>query len=182
MVRGLAVIGLVLVMLAFPMSSIASADSGARTYRYIVARGCGLPPPNPFCPDVAIADNGDTVLLEGVGVLTTHPASASGVGTFVIQDPSGAILESGTWTATALLSFDSYTSPSVVGDFEGGKALIAVTLSDGSTAILTVVHVLPPPPGLIAPPGQMEGSTLNIQDVMNFHQPISGITLFVRIA
>jgi len=124
------------------------------------------------CPDIAMADNGDTIEISGTGMLTIHPNSVGGAGTFKHKDSNGNLLESGTWTAQELISFVPYVVLS--NNFAGGEALIRVHLSNGSDAILTVTCAIG------APPGHTEGSTLNIQDVINFSKHAGGITLFVK--
>jgi hypothetical protein len=150
----------------------ASTASGSATYMYMAGGGaiCGFFPG--ACPDIAMADNGDTVEISGTGMLTINPNSVGGAGTFKHKDPSGNLLEQGTWTAQGLISFVPYTLLS--NNFSGGEALIRVALSDGSQAILTVTCAIG------APPGHMEGSTLNIQDVINFNKKVGGITLYVK--
>src|SRR5713226_5000923 len=95
-------------LLTLSLANVVSADSGFRAYNYYAGGGflCTLSPS--FCPDVAMATNGDTV---------------TGSGTFVHQDSAGNVIASGTWTATQLVSFVSYGSAgsSFPPGFEGGK-------------------------------------------------------------
>jgi hypothetical protein len=150
----------------------ASPDSGSAAFQYMAGGGaiCGFFPG--ACPDIATADNGDTVEISGTGMLTIHPKSVGGAGTFKHKDPNGNLLESGTWTAQELVSFVPYVVLS--NNFAGGEALIRVHLSSGSDAILTVTCAIG------APPAHTEGSTLNIQDVINFNKHAGGITLYVK--
>ena len=97
------------------------------------------------CPDIARANNGDTIEISGTGMLTIHPNSVGGAGTFKHKDPNGNLLESGTWTAQELVSFVPYAVLS--NNFAGGEALIRVHLSSGSDAILTVTCAIGAPPG-----------------------------------
>src|SRR5439155_1149940 len=59
------------------LPSGAAADSGSATFAYWAGTGfiCGLPVPNP-CPDVARAENGDTVSINDTGTISIHPKSA----------------------------------------------------------------------------------------------------------
>ena len=150
----------------------ASADSGSATFRYLAASDflCGLEPG--ACPDIARADNGDTIEIAGSGTVSIHPNSVSGGGTFTHKDPSGNVLASGSWTAQELISFVPYLV--LPNNIAGGEALILVHLSTGFDAILTVTCAIG------APPGHTEGSKLNIQDVINFNQKVSGITLYIK--
>ena len=150
----------------------ASPDSGSATFQYLAGGGaiCGFFPG--ACPDIASADNGDTIEISGMGMLTIHPNSVGGAGTFKHKDPNGNLLESGTWTAQELISFVPYALLS--NNISGGEALIRVQLSTGPQAILTVTCAIG------NPRGKTEGSTLNIQDVINFNKHAGGITLFVK--
>jgi hypothetical protein len=78
----------------------AVADSGSATFQYLVGTGflCMLPVPSP-CPDVARADNGDTVAIGGSGVLSIHPMSVTGSGTFTHRNAQGSVRATGTWTS-----------------------------------------------------------------------------------
>jgi hypothetical protein len=151
----------------------ASPDSGSATFQYLAGGGaiCGLF--QGACPDIASADNGDTVEISGTGMLTVHPNSVGGAGIFKHKDPNGNVLESGTWAAQELISFVPYVvlQPD---NIAGGQALIRVQLSNGSAAILTVTCTIG------APPGHTEGSTLNIQDVINFNKHAGGMTLYIK--
>ncbi len=153
---------------ALPVSS----DSGSGTFRYLAGTDflCGLGPG--ACPDVARADNGDTLELTGSGMLTMRPKSVSGGGTFTHKDASGAVLGSGTWTAEQLISFNPYVVLS--NNLAGGLAVIRVHVSAGFDAILQIDCAIG------APPGHEEGVRLAVQDVINFNQKVSGVTVFIK--
>ncbi len=167
---------LVLVVLSVPAWGPAvppaSTESGAATFHYLAGSGflCGFF--SGACPDIARADNGDTIEITGSGTLTIHPNSVGGGGTFTHKDSSGNVLESGTWTAETLISFVPYAV--LPNHLAGGQGLIRVHLSTGSEAILDIDCAIG------APPGQAEGVTLNIQDVINFNKKVSGITLYIK--
>jgi hypothetical protein len=135
-------------------------------------------------PDVAEAANGDRIILTGTGTLTLHPKSATGGGTFTHTAAEGTVLATGTFTATELLSFESYgPSPLLPPFLNSGQALIRVALlQDGSTTsidgILRVECVLP---GGTFPGGKEEGINLLLPGLANFNHQISGATVFVRI-
>jgi len=166
---------LFLVILSFlalgPTVPPASTASGSATYVYMAGGGaiCELPG---ACPDIAVAGNGDTVEIRGTGMLTVHPDSVGGAGTFKHRDANGNVLEQGMWTAQELISFVPYAL--LPNNFSGGEALIRVQLSTGPQAILTVTCEIG------APPGHTEGSSFNIQDVINFNKHAGGITLYVK--
>jgi hypothetical protein len=135
-------------------------------------------------PDVAEAANGDRIILTGTGTLTLHPKSATGAGTFTHTTAVGTVLATGTFTATDLLSFESYgPSPLLPPFLNSGQALIRVALvPDGSTTsidgILRVECVLP---GSTFPGGKEEGINLLLPGLANFNHQVSGATVFVRI-
>ena len=74
---------------------LAGADSGDFAL-------CSISPT--ACPDIARAANGDTVTIAGTGMLSVHPKSVSGTGTYSSTNTG---VGSGTWTALKLLSFNS---------------------------------------------------------------------------
>ncbi len=179
-----AVIGLLTIVsmtLAIGVPTV-TADAGAATYSYLIAVDplCDLDPS--ACPAIARAPNGDTIEVAGSGMLSIHPKSATGSGTFVHKDPSGAVIGSGTWTATELMSFHSYGSGSAQGlpeEFFGGKAMIRIHLvaaggfeTDG---VMQVDCVL----GDRIPAGAMEGIRLNVPGIANFNREVSGFTLYI---
>lgn len=160
-------------------STTAFADSGARSYDYLLGTSflCGLAPS--ACPDIARAPNGDTVTLAGSGTFDIHAKSVTGGGTFIHKSAAGATLAGGTWTATELLAFHSYgTAAGLPSTFEGGQALIRVHLSVGLDGILSVNCAIGAPP----PSGQPEGVRLDVPGVINFNKQVSGFTLFIRTA
>jgi hypothetical protein len=135
-------------------------------------------------PDVAEAANGDRIILSGTGTLTLHPKSAAGGGIFTHTTAEGTVLATGTFTATELLSFESYgPSPLLPPFLNAGEALIRVALvPDGSTTsidgILRIECVLP---GSTFPGGKEEGINLLLPGLANFNHQVSGATVFVRI-
>lgn len=134
-------------------------------------------------PSIAKAGNGETIETTGTGAISLHPKWAIGGGTFVHRDASGNILESGTWEAVKLLSYQSFgpASPSLglPPGSEGGRALIRIRLLvDGTPlheATLWVTCKLGNPPR-----NSFEGIRLAIQDGVNFNKEVSGGTLFIR--
>ncbi len=145
---------------------------GSATFHYLAGTDflCGLGAD--ACPDIARADNGDTIEVTGSGTLSTQPKSVSGGGTFTHKDSSGNVLDSGTWTAQQLISFVPYAVLS--NNLAGGSAVIRVHLSTDFDAILQIDCAIG------APAGHSEGVRLNIQDVINFNTKVSGFTVFVK--
>ncbi len=153
----------------------AQADSGSQNFVYLagVEPLCGLAAN--ACPDVARADNGDTVDITGSGMLSIHDKTVNGGGTFVHRAPDGAVRAIGNWTATALLSFDSFgTQPDLPPNLFGGVARIRVHLSAGIDAILEIDCGIGKAPG-----GHSEGVRLVVDNGLNFNQKVSGFTVFV---
>jgi hypothetical protein len=60
------------------------------------------------CPAVAKADNGETVQITGAGTLDPASKSVAAAGAFTMKAAAGNILATGVWTATGLVSFQSY--------------------------------------------------------------------------
>lgn len=165
------------------LPSGAAAASGSATFTYLAGTGilCGLGPS--ACPDVARADNGDTIAITGIGSISVHPKSASGGGTFTHTFTGGSV--SGTWTATQLLSFVDYGSGTdgFGPPLHAGNALIAVNLIVGGTVVHTgILEVTCRLPGAGGPSemGKEEGVRLNVQDAINFNQKVSGFTVFIQ--
>jgi len=153
----------------------AQADSGSQNFRYFAGAGpvCALGPS--ACPDVARADNGDTVDITGSGMLSIHDKTVTGGGTFVHRAPNGAVRAEGFWTATTLLSFNSYgTQPDLPPNLFGGLARIRVHLSAGIDAVLEIDCEIGK-----APDGHSEGVRLVVDNGLNFNQKVSGFTVFV---
>ncbi len=158
------------------------ADSGHKTYQYLLGVDplCSLAPN--ACPDVSSAPNGDMVAVAGMGTFDIRSMTATGGGTFVHKMADGTIRASGTWEATKLLAFHSFGSGSAQGlpsNFEGGLAFIQVTLKVHDTpvfnAVLKVGCELGNPPG-----GWHEGIELTVLGAgINFNEKVSGFTLFI---
>ncbi|MGH3451787.1 MAG: hypothetical protein ACRDQW_13885 [Haloechinothrix sp.] len=61
-------------------------------------------------PPLAIAEasNGETVEVDGTGVMDAGDETASGGGTFIHRAADGSVVAEGTWTAHGLISFQFY--------------------------------------------------------------------------
>jgi hypothetical protein len=177
-------VGLAAILLVFPSSAL--ADSGAQTYD-LVMQGANF----------GAAANGDRVEVGcgggTCGTFSIHPKSVSASGSFTHRDSGGAVVGSGSWTATELLAFHSYgcgvltfTDPDTVipANFCGGILKFRVELvTPGGTfdGILTVFCII----GEHAPashtfPSPGEGVTLNVPGVINFSHTDGGANRFVR--
>jgi len=131
-------------------------------------------------PDVATADNGDTVTVIATGVLDAAARTASGSGTFVHRNAAGTLLGSGTFALTGLTSFQFYGCVETI--FCGGKALLPVHITghpaSGGTVeldgVLTVTCLVGSPPA-----GAREGIRLNVKDLINFNTSTEGETIYI---
>ena len=145
-----------------------AASSTANHASYIWVVGATTP------VDTAMAPDGSTISLAGVGLLQAGPGrSASGGGTFTTS--SGG---SGTWSADNVEGFVSYgpAGPGFPPGLTGGQAKLKVTLSDGTDGVLTITCVLGSPP-----PAMMEGSTLVLGTGVSgeYTKKVEGNTVFI---
>ena len=60
------------------------------------------------CPAVAKSANGDSYEISGAGTFDPQNKSVKAAGTFNHKSTNGNLLETGVWTASDLISFDSY--------------------------------------------------------------------------
>src|SRR5262245_54277725 len=147
LICSLAFIAVLAVAVLASGASRASAHSSAATYQYLIGVEplCSVNPD--FCPDVAKAANGDSVIVTGSGTLSVHPNAVTGSGTF-IHKRGAHVLAQGTWTAKHLLSFQVYgTSPDFPPTFTAGRAFMRIHLTPaagghGVDAILRVTCAL----------------------------------------
>ena len=162
----------------------ARATTSTGTFHWDAGAGavCTVAP----CPDVAMASNGDTVTVRAQGDMNAATGSASGGGTFVHRNSAGALIGSGTFAATRLIDFSFYgcDGSGLPSSLCGGRAALAVHLvghpasnplatieTDG---ILWVTCLLGSPPS-----GVDEGVRLNVKDLINFNNSVSGATVFI---
>src|SRR5437016_12846493 len=78
------------------------ADSGHKTYQYLLGVDplCSLAPN--ACPDVSSAPNGDMVAVAGMGTFDIRSMTATGGGTFVHKMADGTNRPQGTWNTTKI--------------------------------------------------------------------------------
>src|SRR5438552_17947818 len=95
------------------------ADSGHKTYQYLLGVDplCSLAPN--ACPDVSSAPNGDLVEVAGMGTFDIRSMTGTGGGTFVHKMEDETISGSVTWVAVKMLAFHSIYS---------GIVLVLITL------------------------------------------------------
>ncbi len=136
----------------------------------------------------AIAKNGDQIdisLNVGLAPFTFHPKTISGGGAFTINYATGGTT-TGTWTATKLISFQSYgsTDDPDLGLVFGGTLHMHIALSTGEMAILTLTCTDFGNP----PPGASQGMALQVVGGKHFTAvwtfpptgPTRGFTFFVE--
>jgi hypothetical protein len=141
-------------------------------------------------PNISRASNGDQVAVTGDGPFSVHPKSVNASGAFTHTDSHGNVLASGTWTATQLLTYQSYGCGVVVSEgvtlppnFCGGMLKLRVLLTAGSQqlpGILTVFCIVGPkaPASHDEPDG--EGIHLDVPGVANFNKIVSGMNIYIR--
>src|SRR6266487_2043240 len=140
----------------------AASSGGAAHVRWDIISTTGIPPAalNPGGHASATAPNGDTITLTGSGHFVA-PASGGGSGAV---DGGGTYTtsggESGTYTVTALVSWENAGPQANVGFVDNidegtrtnGTAVLDIAFSDGKQGVLTIgCH------GPGAPPGIFEG-------------------------
>lgn len=136
-------------------------------------------------PNVAMAPNGDTVAVTGMGTFGVHPKSVSGGGTFTHTLASGGTL-TGTWTATKLRSFQPYGCGVVFGtplpeNFCGGRVLMRVTLVPDAAPSLSFqgrlwIYCLIGNP----PASASEGIRLSVPGLINFNKVVGGENVYIK--
>src|ERR687887_300055 len=109
------------------LPGVASGDSATHTYLLVMEQ-----------PNVAQAPNGDRVAITGEGEFQVHPKAVEAEGRFTHTDSAGTVLAAGTWTATKLLTYQSYGCGVVEGNalppnFCGGKVKMRVVLTPEGT-------------------------------------------------
>jgi hypothetical protein len=144
-------------------------------------------------PNIAMASNGDTLGITGMGVFSAHPKSVTATGTFTHTLAGGGTL-TGTWTATDLLSFEFYGCGFVesIGvlppNFCGGVLKMRVVFMPAGTSlaipgIITVFCVVglqaPPPHDNPTEPGE-EGMTAVVPGIANFNKIVSGMNIYIQ--
>jgi hypothetical protein len=146
-------------------------------------------------PNVGVAANGETIEItcesgEHVcGTFSVHPKSIEASGEFAHFLASGALFASGEWTATELISFQSYGCGEVGGepipsDLCGGVVKFAATFStpigelDG---IITVFCIVGPKAASSHDEPSGEGVTVVVPGIINFNHTGGGENVYVQI-
>jgi hypothetical protein len=150
-------------------------------------------------PNRGVAPNGDIVHVTcntgggACGTFSVNPKAVVAMGEFLHTDSAGNVLGGGTWTATQLISFQSYgcgvvtfPDPDVIlpPNFCGGKVRFRVVLNtpvgqlDGILTVFCIVG--PKAPGSHDEPIG-EGVTLDIPGFINFNHTTGGMNIYIRM-
>jgi hypothetical protein len=145
-------------------------------------------------PNVAMASNGDTLALTGMGVFSTHPKTVTASGAFTHNVAAGGTF-TGNWTATDLLSFEFYgcgvvpsIGATVPPNLCGGALKMGVVFTPAGTSltipgIITVFCVIgpqaPTPHDNPTEPGE-EGATAVVPGIANFNKIVSGMNVYIQ--
>jgi hypothetical protein len=142
-------------------------------------------------PNVAEAQNGDTLSITGMGVFSTHPKSVTASGSFTHTVP-GAGSFTGTWTATDLLSFEFYGCGVVESqgvtlppNFCGGALKLRVVFIPAGTSLqipgmITIFCIVgPQAPSSHDDPSE-EGMTAVVPGIANFNRIVSGMNIYIQ--
>jgi len=87
----------------------ARAQINPANYSFVVASGFLCDSGDPAnCLAVTKSANGDSYEISGAGTFDPKNKSVKAAGTFNHKSTSGNVLETGVWTASDLISFDSY--------------------------------------------------------------------------
>lgn len=87
----------------------AMAQSNNGDYLFLLASGFLCDPGDrATCPATVKSANGDSYEMSGAGILNIESKSVKAAGTFTHKSSHGDLLETGVWTASDLVSFDSY--------------------------------------------------------------------------
>lgn len=91
----------------------ARTQISSANYTLVVASGFLCDPGDSgSCPAIAKSANGDSYEISGAGTFDPQNKSVKAAGTFNHRSTNGSLLETGVWTASALISFESYgTAP-----------------------------------------------------------------------
>lgn len=105
-----------------PGAAAGLAQSSSADYTFLVAAGFLCDPgDSATCPAVVKSANDDSYEMSGAGTFNAQSKSVTAAGTFTHKSSSGIVLETGVWTASELVSFDSFgIAPGAL--MRGGRA------------------------------------------------------------
>jgi hypothetical protein len=96
-------------LILFSYAGSAGAQISSANYTLVVASGflCDSGDSG-SCPAIAKSARGDSYEISGAGTFDGQNKSVRAAGTFNHKSTNGNVLETGVWTASDLISFDSY--------------------------------------------------------------------------
>jgi len=153
-------------LLAPTLALASDANGNHGSYMWVV----GATTPS----DTAMAPDGSTITMAGSGTFNAGPnKTATGGGTYSLSGGG-----SGTWTVTGVQGFVSYGA---AGDgfppgFFGGELKLQVSLSNGSSGVLTIFCRLGSPPPIVA---KDEGINVILGTGGNYTMQDGGNTVFI---
>ena len=96
-------------VILFLSAGLARAQTSSANYSFVVASGFLCDPGDSGnCLAVAKSANGDSYEISGAGIFDPKNKSIKAAGTFNHKSTNGTVLETGVWSASDLISFDSY--------------------------------------------------------------------------
>lgn len=99
----------ILTLVLFPCAGMTKAQNGSALYTFLVASGFLCDPgDSSTCPAAVKSPDGDSYEISGAGTFDPQNKSVKAAGTFNHKSTNGNVLETGVWTASDLISFDSY--------------------------------------------------------------------------
>jgi len=184
----------------------AAAQHDPANYTFVVASGFLCDPrESGVCLAMAKSANGDAYQLSGAGTFSTQSKSVTAAGTFNHESANGAVLETGVWLATELVSFNSYGAapgalprqglargpsrfgpkrfPMLSGSVPtGGLAVFRIRLFPVSGDVGTAVLQLNCALGEVPRERSMEGIRLSLgRNGTEFSEEVSGRVMFLSM-
>jgi len=144
--------------------------------------------------NIGVAASGDTVHVtceatEGMcGTFAVNPKSIEASGEFQHFLPDGSLFASGTWTATELISYQSYGCGEVFGqpippDLCGGALKFRATFNTpigDLTGIIIIFCVVGPKAPASIEHAFNEGVTVVVPGIVNFNHPGGGENIYIQ--
>jgi hypothetical protein len=144
--------------------------------------------------NIGVAPSGDTVHVtceatEGMcGTFNVNPKSIEASGEFQHFLPDGSLFAEGTWTATELITYQSYGCGEVFGqpippDLCGGAVKFRATFSTPIgelTGTITVFCVVGPKAPASIEHAFTEGVTVVVPGIVNFNHPGGGENVYIQ--
>jgi hypothetical protein len=167
------------------LPATAAASSGAHTFLLMADAA-----------NVGVAANGDRVHVtcEGgggeCGWFSIHPKAIHASGEFAHFKANGSLFATGTWTATELLSYQSYGCGVVMGtplpdNLCGGAVKFRVVLATPLgklPGIMTIFCIVGPKAPSSHNSESGEGATVVVPGIINFNHTDGGENIYVKVS